>query len=50
MSYTEGILVQQATADNLERPFDWTSVYAYNNEIFGPGRFLNGDTAKRRYE
>ena len=50
MSYTKDTLIQQTTADYLEQQLDWTSVYAYNNEIFGPGRFLNGDTAKRRYE
>jgi len=35
--YTEDTLVQQTTADYLERQLGWHSVYAYNNEDFGPG-------------
>ena len=34
--YTEDNLVQQTTADYLERRLGWQSVYAYNNETFGP--------------
>jgi type I restriction enzyme R subunit len=37
--YTEDILVQQATADYLQQ-LGWKSVYAYNNEDFGPGSLL----------
>jgi len=40
MSYTEDTLVQQTTADYLERKLGWTSVYAYNNEDFGPNSLL----------
>ena len=36
MSYTEDTLVQQTTAEYLEQEFGWESVYAYNNETFGP--------------
>ena len=35
MSYTEDTLVQQTTADYLEKELGWESVYAYNNEDFG---------------
>ncbi|MEW8402413.1 MAG: type I restriction endonuclease subunit R [Candidatus Thiodiazotropha sp.] len=40
MPYTEDTLVQQTTADYLERQLDWQSVYAYNNEDFGPNSLL----------
>ena len=40
MSYTEDTLVQQTTADYLEQQLQWESVYAYNNEDFGPGSLL----------
>ena len=33
--YTEDNLVQQTTADYLERQLGWESVYAYNTETFG---------------
>lgn len=36
MSYTEDALVQQTTADYLQHQLGWESVYAYNNEDFGP--------------
>lgn len=36
MKYTEDTLVQQATADYLEKQLGWKSVYAYNNEDFEP--------------
>lgn len=36
MSYTEDTLVQQTTAEYLEKELGWDSVYAYNNETFGP--------------
>ena len=39
-SYTEDTLVQQTTADYLERQLGWESVYAYNNEDFGPDSLL----------
>ena len=38
--YTEDTLVQQTTADYLERQLGWESVYAYNNEDFGPDSLL----------
>jgi type I restriction enzyme R subunit len=38
-AYTEDTLVQQTTADYLER-LGWQSVYAYNNEDFGPDSLL----------
>ena len=39
MNYTEDTLVQQTTADYLQQ-LGWKSVYAYNNEDFGPGSLL----------
>ncbi|MEQ6340411.1 MAG: type I restriction endonuclease subunit R [Gammaproteobacteria bacterium] len=38
--YTEDTLVQQTTADYFEQQLGWKSVYAYNNEDFGPGSLL----------
>jgi type I restriction enzyme R subunit len=35
-SYTEDTLIQQTTADYLEQQPGWESIYAYNNEDFGP--------------
>jgi len=40
MAYTEDTLVQQTTADYLEQQLGWESVYAYNNEDFGPDSLL----------
>ena len=40
MPYTEDTLVQQATAEYLEQKLGWQSVYAYNNEDFGPNSLL----------
>ena len=36
MPYTEDTLVQQTTAEYLEKELGWESVYAHNNETFGP--------------
>jgi len=44
--YTEDTLVQQTTAEYLERQLGWQSVYAYNNEDFGPDSLL-GRTSDR---
>jgi len=33
--YSEDTLVQQTTAENLERQLGWELVYAYNTETFG---------------
>ncbi|GMQ83567.1 MAG: type I restriction endonuclease subunit R [Gammaproteobacteria bacterium] len=38
--YTEDTLVQQTTANYLEQQLGWESVYAYNNEDFGPDSLL----------
>lgn len=38
--YTEDTLVQQTTAEYLQCELGWTSVYAYNNEDFGPESLL----------
>jgi len=38
--YTEDTLVQQTTAAYLEHQLGWDSVYAYNNEDFGPDSLL----------
>jgi len=34
--YSEDTLVQQTTAEYLQQQLGWESVYAYNNETFGP--------------
>ena len=34
--YTEDTLVQQTTAEYIEKELSWESVYAYNQETFGP--------------
>jgi len=39
-AYTEDTLVQQTTAEYLEKELGWDSVYAYNNEDFGPNSLL----------
>lgn len=39
-NYTEDTLVQQTTAEYLEQQLRWDSVYAYNNEDFGPDSLL----------
>ncbi len=39
-AYTEDTLVQQTTAEYLEQHLGWDSVYAYNNEDFGPDSLL----------
>jgi len=36
ISYAQGFLVQQTTAEYLQKELDWESVYAYNQETFGP--------------
>ena len=36
-SYSEDTLAQQTTAEYLQHQIGWESVYAYNNEDFGPG-------------
>ncbi len=38
--YSEDTLVQQTTAEYLEQQLGWESVYAYNNEDFGPDSML----------
>ena len=38
--YTEDTLVQQTTAEYLEKHLGWNSVLAYNNEDFGPDSLL----------
>jgi len=38
--YTEDTLVQQTMADYLEQQLGWESVYAYNDEDFGPDSLL----------
>lgn len=41
--YTEDTLVQQTTANYLEEELGWESVYAYNQETFGPDGLLGRD-------
>jgi len=45
-AYTEDTLVQQTTANYLEQQLGWESVFAYNNEDFGPDSLL-GRTSDR---
>ena len=49
----EDTLVQQTTAEYLERQLGWESVFAYNTETFGPestlGRSSDKDTVLTRY-
>ena len=40
ISYTEDILVQTTIADYLQNNLGWQSVYAFNNEDFGPDSLL----------
>lgn len=53
MRYTEDTLVQQTTAEYLEKKLGWESVYAYNNEDFGPesllGRASDREVVLTRY-
>ena len=39
-AFNEDTLVQQTTADYLHDVLGWDSVYAYNEETFGPGGTL----------
>jgi len=52
-AYTEDTLVQQTTAEYLEQHLGWDSVYAYNNEDFGPesllGRSSDREVVLTRY-
>jgi len=45
-AYTEDTLVQQTAAEYLEQQLGWESVFAYNNEDFGPDSLL-GRTSDR---
>ena len=51
--YTEDTLVQQTTAEYLEKELGWESVYAYNEETFGPdgtlGRASDREVVLTRY-
>jgi len=51
--YTEDTLVQRTTADYLEKQLGWDSVYAYNNETYGPegtlGRLSDREIVLTRY-
>ncbi len=44
--YTEDTLVQETTAEYLKNQLGWESVYAFNNEDFGPSSLL-GRLSKR---
>ena len=46
LHYTEDTLVQQTTAEYLENQLGWESVYAYNNEDFGPGSLLGRESER----
>lgn len=43
-AYTEDTLVQQTTTEYLEQALGWRSVYAYNNEDFGPESLLGRES------
>jgi type I restriction enzyme R subunit len=43
--YTEDILLQQTTAEYMKEHLGWNSVYAYNNEDFGPDSLMNREVA-----
>jgi len=45
-AYTEDTLVQQTAAEYLEQELGWGSVYAYNNEDFGPGKHPRQSSAR----
>jgi len=51
--YTEDTLVQQTTAEYLAQKLGWESVFAYNNETFGPdgmlGRSSDREVVLTRY-
>ncbi len=53
VKYTEDNLVQQTTADYLRDSLGWESVFAYNNETFGPdgmlGRLSDKEVVLTRY-
>lgn len=42
--YSEDTLVQQTTAEYLEQELGWESVYAYNNDDFGPDSLLGRES------
>ena len=44
--YTEDVLVQQTTAEYLEKKLGWESAYAYNTETFGARGSLGRDSDK----
>ena len=44
-TFAENTLVQQTTADYMEQQLGLESVYAYNNENFGPDCPINGELA-----
>jgi type I restriction enzyme R subunit len=46
-AYTEDTLVQQTTAEYLEQKLCWQSVYAYNNEDFGPNSLLGRESDRQ---
>lgn len=52
-AYSEDNIVQQTTAEYLERQLGWESVYAYNTETFGPtgtlGRASDREMVLTRY-
>jgi hypothetical protein len=48
--YTEDTLVQQTTADYLEQQLGWESVYAHNNEDFGPDSLLGRASNREKHK
>ena len=42
--FTEDALVQETTTEYLEQQLGWDSVFAYNDEDFGPDSLLGRDS------
>lgn len=43
-NYSEDTLVQRTTSEYLEQQLGWESIYAYNNEDFGPNSLLGRES------
>ncbi len=50
ITYTEDTLVQQTTAENLQQQLGGESIYAYNNEDFGPDSLLGCASDREKHK
>jgi len=50
ITYTEGTLVQQTTAEYLEQQLGWESVYTHNNKDFGPDSLLGYASEREKHK